>query len=92
MFTHASLVRLKDPAIAETVAEIIRPLGALCTGVAKWEVGVNLLPNAEFHVCMLGVFVDDAAYAAYNENPAHHEVSAKVRPYIERAVPFDYVS
>lgn len=91
MQTRVVFVRLHDPSNAERVASIIRPLGDACPGIVHWEVGVNMLADPEFHVCMRGVFASAADFDAYIANPTHHEVSARVLHFVEKSVPFDYV-
>lgn len=89
-FTHLSLLSLTDPADADQVIDLVAPAGEKFPGVAQWAIVRNENPKRQHDLVFISAFHTEADYRAYEQNPDHHALSAKVGPFLSGSYGVDF--
>lgn len=92
MFTHIVMMKMKDPADAQTVADTLRSMEGKIPELRHLEVGVNeIAAERNFDVILVTRFDSREAMDVYQDCDYHqHQVLDKIRPMLEKTVAGDY--
>jgi len=73
MIRHAALFRLHHPAGSQEEQAFLDALGSLAAipGVTDFAIAREVSPKNEFSHAVSMTFVDQGAYAGYNDHPVH---------------------
>jgi quinol monooxygenase YgiN len=89
-FTHLSLLSLIDPEDADRVIALVESAGGRFPGVAHWAIARNENPRKEHDLVFVSVFNSEADYRVYQQDPAHHALSAEVGRYLAGSSGVDF--
>lgn len=73
MIRHAALFRLHHAAGSAGEVSFLQALSGLAAlrGVADFQIAREISPKNDFDFAVSMTFADQAAYAAYNDDPSH---------------------